>query len=311
MVRAQKNKSSARTLDARALDATVGEFLRYLANERNASDRTVANYRHALVTFSNEPAFRGWAELGADDFRRHLLALAKQNRARATVRLHFAALRSFYRFLCERKGLARNPLKEVQLPKLERKLPIVLTAKQMDELLTAPLRAEREPQAPPWLPLRDVAILELFYSSGLRLAELVALDVHDVDFITETVRVFGKGRKERIVPAGIPALEAIQKYRQAARVERGPLFISKLRKRMSARAIWSLLRKHLRQTSIPLKISPHKLRHTFATHMLDAGADLRSVQALLGHASLSTTQIYTHVTVERLKRAYEQAHPRA
>jgi site-specific recombinase XerD len=227
------------------------------------------------------------------------------------VRLHFAALRSFYRFLGERKGMRQNPLKEVQLPKIQRKLPIVLTAKQIEELLTAPLRIEREPQAPAWLASRDVAIIELFYSSGLRLAELISLDVSDVDTITETVRVLGKGRKERVVPVGIPALEAIQKYRQAARIERGPLFVSKLRRRMSARAIWGLLRKYLRHTSIPLKISPHKLRHTFATHMLDAGADLRSVQSLLGHASLSTTQIYTHVTVERLKRAYEQAHPRA
>jgi site-specific recombinase XerD len=285
--------------------------LEYLANERNSSPRTLTNYRHALTGFSNDASFRGWTELNADDFRRYLFALSKRYPARATVRLHFAALRSFYRFLGERKGVRHNPLKEVQLPKVERKLPIVLTPRQIEELLSAPLRIEREPQAPPWLPLRDVAIMELFYSSGLRLAELVSLDVQDVDIITETVRVLGKGRKERVVPVGIPALDAMQKYRQNARIERGPLFISKLRKRLSARAIWALLRKHLRHTSIPLKISPHKLRHTFATHLLDAGADLRSVQSLLGHASLSTTQIYTHVTVERLKRAYAEAHPRA
>ena len=292
-------------------DPYADDFFKFLENERNASARTVINYRQALEEFRRGPALPPWQELTPDHFRRHLFALGKRNIARPTIRLHFAALRTFYKFLGERHGLSNNPLKEVQLPKLEKKLPLVLTIKQIGELLTAPLRIEKEGQAPSWMPLRDVAIMELFYSSGLRLAELVALDVARVDHITESVRVFGKGRKERIVPVGVPALEAIQKYRQAARIDRGPLFISKLRKRLSARSVWLLLRRYLRHTSIPVQISPHKLRHTFATHLLDAGADLRSVQSLLGHASLSTTQIYTHVTVERLKRAYDEAHPRA
>jgi site-specific recombinase XerD len=161
------------------------------------------------------------------------------------------------------------------------------------------------------MPLRDVAIMELFYSSGLRLSELAALDVAEVDPYTESVRVFGKGRKERVCPVGLPALEAIQKYRAAANVHAGGLFINKARRRMSARSVWLVLKRYVRHTSIPISMSPHKLRHSFATHMLDRGADLRSVQALLGHASLSTTQIYTHVTVERLKKAYADAHPRA
>jgi integrase/recombinase XerC len=292
-------------------DQYADEFFKFLENERNASKRTITNYRHALSAFREEPGLPPWQELTADHFRRHLFALGKRNIARPTIRLRFAALRTFYKFLGERHGLTNNPLKEVQLPKSEKKLPLVLTIKQMGELLTAPLRAEKEGQAPAWMPQRDVAIMELFYSSGLRLAELVALDVAHVDHITESVRVFGKGRKERVVPVGVPALEAIQKYRQTARIERGPLFISKLRKRLSARSVWLLLKRYLRFTSIPVRVSPHKLRHTFATHLLDAGADLRSVQSLLGHASLSTTQIYTHVSVERLKRAYEEAHPRA
>jgi len=153
--------------------------------------------------------------------------------------------------------------------------------------------------------------MELFYSSGLRLSELAALNVADVDLYTESVRVFGKGRKERICPIGAPALEAISRYRAAASVHSGPLFINKARQQISPRSIWLILKRYLRQTSIPISISPHKLRHSFATHLLDRGADLRSVQALLGHASLSTTQIYTHVTVERLKKAYANAHPRA
>ncbi|MEO6787146.1 MAG: tyrosine-type recombinase/integrase, partial [Chthoniobacteraceae bacterium] len=170
---------------------------------------------------------------------------------------------------------------------------------------------EKSDRAPVWMPQRDAAILELFYSSGLRLAELASLTVRDVDIFNETVRVMGKGRKERIVPVGTLALEAIQKYRQAARVDAGSLFINKSRKRLGTRSVWLTMRRYLAHAGIPQTVSPHKLRHSFATHMLDAGADLRSVQSLLGHASLSTTQIYTHVTTERLKKAYDAAHPRA
>jgi site-specific recombinase XerD len=194
---------------------------------------------------------------------------------------------------------------------MEKKLPLVLTRQQVDELLTAPTREPKSRSAPSWMPLRDVGIMELFYSSGLRLSELAALDVSDVDLYTESVRVFGKGCKERVCPVGLPALEAIQKYRATANVHAGPLFINKARTRMSARSVWLVLKRYVRRTSIPISVSPHKLRHSFATHMLDRGADLRSVQSLLGHASLSTTQIYTHVTVERLKKAYADAHPRA
>ncbi|HZJ16892.1 MAG TPA: tyrosine recombinase XerC, partial [Chthoniobacteraceae bacterium] len=253
----------------------------------------------------------GWKELIADHFRRHLFECSKRGLARPTIRLHFAALRTFYKFLSQRHGLTVNPLKEVQLPKLEKKLPLVLTAKQIDELLSAPVRVEKSKRAPVWMPARDAAILELFYSSGLRLAELVSLNVEHVDPFTESVRVLGKGRKERVVPVGAPALQAIQKYRQEAGVHVGPLFLSKVRKRLRPQNVWLLVRRYLPHTSIPVNVSPHKLRHSFATHLLDAGADLRSVQSLLGHASLSTTQIYTHVTVERLKKAYDEAHPRA
>jgi site-specific recombinase XerD len=161
------------------------------------------------------------------------------------------------------------------------------------------------------MPLRDAAILELFYSSGLRLQELASLNVADLDIYTESVRVLGKGRKERVCPVGAPALESVSHYRSAANIQTGPLFINKSRRRISPRSIWLILKRYLRHTTIPIALSPHKLRHSFATHLLDSGADLRSVQALLGHASLSTTQIYTHVTVERLKKAYADAHPRA
>lgn len=292
-------------------DRFADDFFTFLEVERNASPRTLINYRHALEEFRKIPNLPGWKELTADHFRRYLFECSKRGIARPTIRLHFAALRTFYKFLTERHGLKENPLKEVQLPKLEKKLPLVLTTKQIDELLTAPLRVEKSGRAPVWMPARDAAILELFYSSGLRLAELVSLDVSHVDVFSESVRVLGKGRKERVVPVGAPALAAIQKYRQEANVHAGPLFISKVRRRITHANVWLAIRRYLPHTSIPLKISPHKLRHSFATHLLDAGADLRSVQSLLGHASLSTTQIYTHVTIERLKTAYDEAHPRA
>jgi len=291
-------------------DPLAEEFLRYLAVERNASSRTLKAYRQALAAFRAETK-TPWKKCTANDFRDYLFAVMKRGQARSYVRLQFSAFRTFYQFLAARKGLRSNPVREVQLPKLEKKLPLVLTRQQIEELLAAPARVAKNRAAPVWMPLRDVAIMELFYSSGLRLGELAALDVSDVDLYTESVRVFGKGRKERVCPIGLPALGAISRYRAAANVHSGPLFISKSRRRMSTRSIWLVLKRYLRHTSIPISISPHKLRHSFATHMLDRGADLRSVQALLGHASLSTTQIYTHVTVERLKKAYADAHPRA
>jgi site-specific recombinase XerD len=291
-------------------DPLTEEFLRYLTNERNASPRTLKAYRQALTAFRAENQ-TPWKQCRGDDFRNYLFTIAKRGQARSYVRLQFSALRTFYQFLAARKGLRGNPVREVQLPKIEKKLPLVLTRQQVEELLAAPTHESKSRSAPAWMPLRDVAIMELFYSSGLRLSELAALDVAAVDLYTESVRVFGKGRKERVCPVGLPALEAISRYRAAANVHSGPLFINKSRTRISTRSIWLILKRYLRFTSIPISISPHKLRHSFATHMLDRGADLRSVQALLGHASLSTTQIYTHVTTERLKKAYADAHPRA
>jgi site-specific recombinase XerD len=213
--------------------------------------------------------------------------------------------------LSEAKVISTNVLKSISLPKLEKKLPQFLTIPQVSVLIEKPASNEKTRQAPSWMAARDTAILELFYSSGLRLAELATLDVHDLDPIGETVRVMGKGSRERIVPVGLLALQAISHYRHEADVKTGPLFLSKSRKRLGHRSIWLLLKNYVRQAGLPSSLSPHKLRHSFATHLLDNGADLRSVQSLLGHASLSTTQIYTHVTTERLKQAYSAAHPRA
>lgn len=289
------------------------DFLKFMEVERSASPRTLENYRLAMASCRGwrGEAFEGWRELTADDFRRWLFEMMKAGLSKATIRLRFAAIRSFYKFLVHRRGLGKSPVAEVQLPKPEKKLPVVLTVAQIDELLALPLQVPLTKLTKPWMPLRDAAILELFYSCGLRISELRGLDVKDIDFLGENVRVMGKGSKERIVPIGGPALSALQRYQREAAVTNGPIFLGKNRTRITQQAIDLLLKKYLKLSSIPFKVSPHKLRHSFATHMLDAGADLRSVQSLLGHASLSTTQIYTHVTKERLRDAYDQAHPRA
>jgi len=294
-------------------DPLEDDFLRFLDTEKSASPLTLRNYGEALASFRTwrGEAFAGWRDCTVDDFRAYLFSLMKQEFKRATIRLRFAALRSFYKFLVHRRGLANSPVAGVELPKPERSLPVILNITQMEELLGLPLTLPVSKQTIAWIPVRDTAILELFYSCGLRISELTGLDVGDVDFASGTLRVMGKGAKERIVPIGGPALAAVQRYRQQAVVTSGPLFLSKLRTRITQQAIDLLLKKYLKHSSIPFTISPHKLRHTFATHLLDAGADLRSVQALLGHASLSTTQIYTHVTKERLRKAYDDAHPRA
>ncbi|MDB4451466.1 tyrosine recombinase XerC [bacterium] len=294
-------------------DSEVDSFVEFMTTEKNSSPKTLENYTLALRLFREwlGDSFSRWRDLTSDHFRAYLFQLQKDGLARSTVRLRFAAYRSFFKFLVHRRGYPKSPVAEVELPKADKALPVVLTLSQIEELLELPMKSELQGQAPAWMRERDAAILELFYSTGLRLAELASLNVNNIDSINESVRVIGKGSKERLVPIGSHAMKAMQKYRSIAGVHEGPLFVSKLRKRLSTRSLNSVLKKYLAQSSIPFNVTPHKLRHSFATHLLDHGADLRSVQALLGHASLSTTQIYTHVTKERLREAYDSAHPRA
>lgn len=293
-------------------DLLAGAFLEFMRSERRSSERTLVIYELALRQFREwRTPFKGWEALTADDFRAFLFDLMKQERGRATIRLQFAALRSFFKWQTRRRGLKTNPLLDVLLPKREKKLPVVLTVAQIEQMLALPLTQEKSKRDAVWAPERDAAILELFYSSGMRLSELVALNVEDVDTYTETVRVLGKGKKERICPIGSAALEAIQRYRLKAGVHSGALFMSKLRKRISTQAVDDVVSKYWRASGLPVHLTPHKLRHSFATHLLNNGADLRSVQELLGHASLSTTQIYTHVSTQRMKEVYNAAHPRA
>ena len=293
-------------------DPLVADFLEFMDSERRSSDRTLINYRHALDEFRRrQKGFTSWDALTADHFRRYLLDQMKRELERATIRLHFAALRSFFRWLTRRRGWQNNPLLDVQLPKQEKKLPVILTVTQVVEMLDLPMKSEKDKQAPVWAAERDAAILELFYSTGMRLSELAGLNVEDVDSYSDSVRVFGKGRKERLCPVGTPAMEAVQRYRQKAAVHAGPLFLSKRRTRITTQAIADVVNKYWQKSGLPVHVTPHKLRHSFATHLLNNGADLRSVQTLLGHASLSTTQIYTHVSTQRMKEVYDASHPRA
>jgi integrase/recombinase XerC len=203
-------------------DKLVEEFLRFLEVERNVSGRTLTVYRQALAAFRAQKGVRSWLKCSPDDFRDYLFALMKNGQARSYIRLQFSAFRTFYRFLVERKNLRLDPVRQLQLPKAEKKLPLVLTQKQIDELLGAPLRVPKEKAAPVWMPLRDAAILELFYSSGLRLAELASLNVADLDIYTESVRILGKGRKERVCPPRMSRPARSSSICRAAEFRRAP-----------------------------------------------------------------------------------------
>ncbi len=306
-------------------DPWLSEFLTHLATDRSASPYTQRNYRQVLLEFagwqqcqSGRPC--AWRECVRDDFRAYLRFLGRENYARAAIRLRFSALRSFYRFLARRGHVAASPIKNLLIPRQERRLPMFLTPAQMLALLEAPsaeLAAQLAAGAPPDAHAcrRDRAVLETIYSCGLRISELCGLRGEDLDAAERILRVRGKGRKERLVPIGQFALDAIQAYRaEVGPLEpAAPVFLAdaESRRAVAPSVLQKRLKVYLARAGLDPKLTPHKLRHSFATHLLEAGADLRSVQELLGHAHLATTQVYTHITVERLKQAYQAAHPRA
>ncbi len=312
-----------------APDEHVTGFLQHLATDRGASIYTQRNYRQTLVEFSvwhrqDRQTPPPWLTLRHEDFRYYLRHLGHLRLSRAAIQLRFSALRTFYRFLIRRNLLAHSPIKEISLPKPAHRLPQFLTIDQMNRLLQAPLEelANRRRAEPDNRNLdfsqyfRDVAILETIYSCGLRISEICGLLVGDIQPGEQLVRVRGKGKKERLVPIGEPALEAIQDYWRCLTEPPAadqPVFWN-YRHRPEAptpRLIQMRLKRYLAGAGLDPKLTPHKLRHSYATHLLDAGADLRSVQELLGHAHLVTTQVYTHLTTERLRQAYNNAHPRA
>lgn len=294
--------------------AAIGRFLTYLSAERGGSPLTLKSYREDLLQleeFLRSAGCRGPGEASTVLLRRFASGLHAAGYAASTVARKLASMRSFYAF-GQREGWVRaNPAKPLRGPRRARKLPKFLTGAEIARLLAAP-----QPQAAGGL--RDRAILELMYSSGVRVRELVGLDDADLDLRNATVRVRGKGRRERLGIVGRHARAALEAWlaarpRQAAATPRGsrPLFTNKLGGRLSVRGVARLLEKHLAVAGLTGRASPHTLRHSFATHLLDAGADIRSVQELLGHKSLVTTQIYTHVTTSRLLDAFDKAHPRA
>ena len=325
-------------------DEWMDRFLGHLRTERGVSPHTLRNYSHALNEFhrwhqEEKGAPPSWTALQRDDFRNYLRHLGRRKLGRAAVQLRFSALRTFYKFLARRGAIEHSPMKNLTMPAREKRLPRFLTVKQMLDLLQAPGREAGpadggERKADPgeagaresWrrrgrpversVPARDVAILETIYSCGLRISELCALRVEDIHWNEQLVRVRGKGKKERVVPIGAPALRAIGGYWELRGARPGgsePVFFrsESSNEPMSPRTLQHRLKRHLATAGLDPKLTPHKLRHSYATHLLDAGADLRSVQELLGHAHLATTQVYTHVTTERLKKAYDEAHPRA
>lgn len=310
-------------------DALVLSFLQYLQTEAGTSVYTQRNYRQALDEFTdwytterNQPP--AWLELNKLDFRGYLRSLGRGNYSRSAIQLRFSALRSFYKHLMRRGRLDASPVKEIVLPKKEKRLPQFLTPEQTLALLEAPLQelasARKEAEEPdsidPAPYLRDTAVLEVIYSCGLRVSELCSLRVMDLDTTQRLVRVYGKGKKERQLPIGEPALQAIAHYWAALEhppTGEMPVFLANPNdlRPLYPRLIQMNLKHYLEIAGLDPKLTPHKLRHSFATHLLDRGADLRSVQELLGHENLVTTQVYTHLTTDRLKQAYDDAHPRA
>jgi integrase/recombinase XerC len=292
-------------------DAAVEQFLRYLAVERAASAHTLRSYRTDLADCAAFLASRRLGTLVAADartLRAYLAALHERGLARTSIARRLAALRSFFRFLVRRGRASANPARDVATPKLPKTLPAYLPIDESDALLRV-----ASPRAPG--NARDRAILELLYATGIRVAELAGLDVEDVslrDWREAAVRVLGKGRKERIVPVGRKAVEALHAYLAQGRPRgSGPLFLNERGGRLTVRSVHRIVRGRARAAGLHRRVSPHTLRHTFATHLLDAGAELRLIQELLGHARLGTTQKYTHVSTDRLMKVYDRAHPRA
>ena len=309
------------------LPVEIDEYLTHLIKERDLSPNTVGAYRRDLRDFSTYlAATKGtagwdWNALGRAEIRGFMAHCTRRGLAKRSIARALSAVRSFYRWMHRDERVDVNPARAVGSPRLPRTLPSYLDKRQAETLLQ---HAATRAQSGDFGDVRNFAMLELFYSSGLRLSELRGVDLGDLDLVSQQVKVRGKGRKERIVPVGDHAQRALRNYlvvrdrllaaqggAKAGRVARGAVFLSERGARLSPRGIQHAIVGLLSAVDEGSGLSTHSLRHSFATHLVDAGADLRAVQELLGHASISTTQIYTHTSVDRLKKVYRQAHPRA
>jgi integrase/recombinase XerC len=281
----------------------LNAYLKYLSLEKNYSIHTVSNYGRDIKQYLQFTS--DGINAGENEIRGFLEFLGKKKYSRNSTVRKVIAVRNFYKFLIKAGKIKKNPFIYILNPKEEKKLPNVLTEKETENLMSSA-------QGGDFSSLRDRAIMELIYSAGIRVNELVNLDVNDIDIVNEEIKVLGKGAKERIVPVGETALNILHGYMKELKKIKpsGVLFINMKRKtRLTTRAIELMIKKYALKAGIIRKVTPHTLRHSFATHLLDRGADLRSVQELLGHANLSTTQIYTHLSIGKLKREYEKAHP--
>jgi integrase/recombinase XerC len=295
-------------------------FEDFLAKERRYSGYTVRNYRQAFEDFYcwlTDPRVglwsRGFDALGTRDMRDFVIE-AQRRFDRRTLHNHVSGLRSFFKFWMQRGRLKRNPFLNVPLPKLEKRLPKFLTEEQMKLLLLGPQRLLENGGIDAHTAWRDRLAMELLYGGGLRVSELVALDYGAIDFESGVARVLGKGRKERLCPLGSVALGVLKKFRTefaAAQAPASPVLVNPNGRRMTVDAVQIMLKRYLALAGLPMDLTPHKVRHSYATHLLNAGADLRLVQELLGHSQLATTQVYTHVSMARLQEIYAKAHPRA
>ena len=307
----------------------VERFESYLATERNASEHTVEAYTSDIADFSErirgDAEFDDWATVDRDQARSFVMSLHDSGEKKRSIQRKLSALRTFFRFLIREDAVAANPFSRLPAIKADRPLPEVMNIGEVERLIsavgeywrTAVAEERSRPQDAAFSSARDAALVELIYSGGLRISEAMGANYGDVDWGRHILLVRGKGKKERLAPIGSPALAALRRYlplrRDAggARDNASPLFINRFGERLTPRSFQRNLKFYLLTAGLPPDLTPHKLRHSFATHLLDAGADLRSVQELLGHKNLSTTQIYTHISTERMKSVYKKSHPHA
>ncbi len=282
----------------------IEKFEKYLDIEKNFSRHTLRGYRSDLYELDGFLGEKDPAGITHLDLRRFLVELKRRDCAKRTIVRKLGAIRSFFRFLLKEKYVSVNPAGSIFTPKLDKRLPRFLDVEKTLRLVTSPALDSVSG-------LRDRAILETLYSTGMRVSELVGLDQRDTDLIAGAMKVRGKGKKERIVLLGSEAQRAVRNYLEERAPGQDALFLNKLGKRLSDRGIRRIINKYVKKCSLEQKISPHSIRHSFATHMVNNGADLRSVQELLGHKNLSTTQIYTHLGSQRIRDMYSRAHPRA
>lgn len=288
------------------------EFLSYLKHEKNASPHTIAGYRRDLIQLAAYLEENSVKLRSVDNvvLRGFLATRYERKDKKSTIARKLAAIRSFFQFCLNKKWLEDNPAKVVSTPKQERHIPSFLSEDEMTDFLDLP-------RSPKPLDLRDKAALELLYAAGLRVSELVGVNLDDVNFEEQLIRVRGKGKKERIVPFGRPAEESLRSYLKSrfvinkGKIEREAFFLNYRGERLSSRSVERIVDKYIRISAVRRKISPHSLRHSFASHLLGRGADLRVIQELLGHESLATTQKYTHMDLRQLLEVYRKSHPRS